>query len=144
MVDTTHLESIEPSFLLQRLIEQYQKQDRLIIAYDFDDTVSPYVCSNCTEVQSVLRMSKENLNAYFIVYTCNSNHQKIKDFLDYNRLPYDCINAPAPFSPLTPAAIGEKLYYNILLDDKAGLGEATAALKTLNRLVYQGVIKKNV
>ena len=144
MVDTTHLESIEPSFLLQRLIEQYQKQDRLIIAYDFDDTVSPYVCSNCTEVQSVLRMSKENLNAYFIVYTCNSDVEKIKKFLDYYRLPYDSINAAAPFSPLQPSAVGEKLYFNILLDDKAGLGEATAALKTLNRLVYQGVIKKNV
>ena len=144
MIDTKYLESIEPSFLLQRLIEQYVKQDRLIIAYDFDDTVSPYVCSSCSEVQSVLRMSRDFLGAYFIVYTCNPNVEKVKEFLDYHKLPYDSINAAAPFSPLQPNTIGEKLYYNLLLDDKAGLGEATAALKTLNRLVYQGVIKKNV
>lgn len=144
MVDTKYLEAIEPSFLLQRLIEQYQTQDQLVIAYDFDDTVSPFRSSNCIEVQSVLRMSKENLNAFFIVYTCNTNREKIVKFLDYYNLPYDVINAPAPFLPIQPTELGEKLYFNILLDDKAGLGEATAALKTLNRLVSQGVIKKNV
>lgn len=124
MIDTTHLESIEPSFLLQRLIEQYQKQDRLIIAYDFDDTVSPYVCSNCTEVQSVLRMSKENLNAYFIVYTCNSNHQKIKDFLDYNRLPYDCINAPAPLFPFDPSRNRRKIVLQYSLGRQGWVGRS--------------------
>lgn len=142
MIETKNYESIDSNFLLQRLIEQYQKQDRIIIAYDFDDTVSPCYCANCTEVQSVLRMSKENLNAYFIVYTSNPNHEKIKQFLDYEQLPYDAINQNAPFVPFNNPE--DKLFYNIFLDDKAGLGEAVRTLKTLNRLVYQGVIKKNV
>lgn len=142
MIETKNYESIDSNFLLQRLIEQYQKQDRIIIAYDFDDTVSPCYCSNCTEVQSVLRMSKENLNAYFIVYTSNNNHIGIKKFLDFHGLPYDAINENAPFVPFNNPK--DKLFYNILLDDKAGLGEAVRTLKTLNRLVYQGVVKKNV
>ena len=142
MIETKNYESIDSNFLLQRLIEQYQKQDRIIIAYDFDDTVSPCYCSNCTEVQSVLRMIKENLNAYFIVYTSNNNHIGIKRFLDFHGLPYDAINENAPFVPFDNPK--DKLFYNILLDDKAGLGEAVRTLKTLNRLVYQGVVKKNV
>lgn len=142
MIETKNYESIDSNFLLQRLIEQYQKQDKIIIAYDFDDTVSPCYCANCTEVQSVLRMSKENLNAYFIVYTSNNNHIGIKKFLDFHGLPYDAINQNAPFVPFNNPE--DKLFYNIFLDDKAGLGEAVRTLKTLNRLVYQGVIKKNV
>lgn len=140
MVEAKNLLSTEPNFLLERLIQQYQKRDQIIIAYDFDDTVSPCYCMNCGEVQSVLRMSKRILNAYFIVYTSNPNHDKIKHFLDEQDIPYDSINENAPFVPFNNPK--DKLFYNIFLDDKCGLGEAVRTLETLNRLVLNNVITK--
>ena len=140
MIENKHLLSTEPSFLLNRLIEQYQNQEQIIIAYDFDDTVSPCYCMDCGDVQSVLRMSKRILNAYCIVYTSNPDHEKIKKFLDKYEIPYDSINENAPFVPFNNPK--DKIFYNIFLDDKCGLGEAVHTLKTLNRLVLNGFITK--
>lgn len=138
-METKYLFSTHPSFLLQRLIEQYQKQDKLIIAYDFDDTVKPYWCAGCTMVQSILRRIRDNINAYFIVYTCNKDHEKIVDFLNKNDIPYDSINENAPFAP----DISGKLFYNVFLDDKAGLGEVVNTLDQFLNLVINGQIQKN-
>lgn len=128
------LPSVSSSFLLSRLIEQYKRQDRLIIAYDFDDTVRPYWCSSCESVKSVLRLAKDTLNAYFIVYTCNPNHDAIRKHLNREEVPYDSINENAPF--IDESEISGKLFYNLFLDDKAGLGEALRALDDLCYLVY--------
>jgi hypothetical protein len=43
-------------------------------------------------------------------------------------LPYDAINENAPFAPTN---INGKLFYNIFLDDKAGLREAVERLEDL-------------
>ena len=140
MLESGNYLSTEPGFLLSRLIKQYQTQDKIVIAYDFDDTVRPYYSAGCEEVQSVLRMSKRVLDPYFIVFTSNSNHDEIKRFLNDNKIPFDSINENAPFvSFIKP---GDKLFYNVLLDDKCGLGETVQTLKTLNRLVINGVITK--
>lgn len=128
------LPSVSSCFLLSRLIEQYRKQDRLVIAYDFDDTVRPYWCSSCEDVKSVLRIAKDTLNAYFIVYTCNPHHDQIKEYLDKEEIPYDSINENAPF--INSEMISGKLFYNLFLDDKAGLGESVRALNDLCYLVY--------
>ena len=58
-MDSKFLFSTHPSFLLERLITQYKKQDKLVIAYDFDDTVRPMYCANCDQVQSLLRKIKD-------------------------------------------------------------------------------------
>lgn len=137
-LDVKNLLSTNPSFLLMRLIEQYQKQERLIVAYDFDDTVKPYWCAGCTQVQSILRRLRDNISAYFIVYTCNKDHDKIKKFLDENEIPYDSINENAPFAP----QIEGKLFYNVFLDDKAGLGEVVNTLDQFLYLVNNGAISK--
>ena len=118
-----------PGFLLKRLIEQYRKQDKLIIAYDFDDTVKPYWGEGCSDVQSILRRLRDNINAYFIVYTTNENHDEIRKYLDKYDIPYDAINEEAPFSPFK----GGKIFYNVFLDDKAGLGEV---VRTLDQFLY--------
>lgn len=140
MLDSGNYLSTEPGFLLSRLIKQYQTQDKIVIAYDFDDTVRPYYSAGCIEVQSVLRMSKKVLNPYFIVFTSNNNHDDIKRFLDEENIPYDSINENAPFVDFIKS--GDKLFYNVLLDDKSGLGEVVETLKTLNRLVLNKIITK--
>lgn len=137
-MDVKYLFSTNPSFLLQRLISQYQKQDKLIVAYDFDDTVSPYWCANCTQVQSILRRLRDNIDTYFIVYTSNDDHDKIKKFLTANDIPFDSINENAPFAPTKEG----KLFYNVFLDDKAGLGEVVNTLDQFLYLVQNGYIQK--
>lgn len=128
------------NFLLLRLIEQYQTHERPIIAFDIDDTVRPYYSKPTGEIQSLLRMAKRVLNAYLIVYTSNPNVGDIVKFLDKNDIPYDAINENAPFA----VCPGAKIYYNIFLDDKAGLGQAAQILKDLIGLVESGTIKKEV
>lgn len=127
-----------PSYLLERLIEQYKKQDKLIIAYDFDDTVKPMYCYDCSDVQSTIRKLKQQLNAYFIVFTANSDIEGVKKYLAEYALPYDSINENAPFVPYKEG----KVFYNVLLDDKAGLGEVVNTLEQLVYLVRNGFIKK--
>lgn len=133
-----YLFSTNPSFLLTRLIEQYKKQNKLIIAYDIDDTVRPFYCADCSDVQSMLRMAKNTLNAFFIVFTSNPDIEGVKEFLEKNNLPYDAINENAPFVPFKDG----KIFYNVLLDDKAGLGETVNTLKQLLYLVRNDLINK--
>lgn len=132
------LPTTSATFLLTRLIHQYKHHERLVIAYDFDDTVRPYWGGNCDELCTLLRVAKRILNPYLIVYTCNPNHDKIRQFLDKEKIPYDSINENAPF--INEDYISGKLYYNLFLDDKAGLGEAARALENLCYLVYNKII----
>lgn len=138
MLDSKFLYSTHPSFLLTRLISHYENNHKIVIAYDFDDTVSPYYCADCTDVQSVLRMAQHTIDPYFIVFTSNPDIDKVKEFLDKNNLPYDSINENAPFVPFKNG----KIFYNILLDDKAGLGETVNTLKQLLYLVRNNCISK--
>lgn len=126
------------SFALGRLVEQYKLHDQLVIAYDFDDTVRPYWCGDCTEIQSLLRGAKRALNAYFIVYTSNKDIEGIKAYLNEEKIPWDSINENAPFAP----PFGGKIYYNLFLDDKAGLAQAAGILRDLIYLVDNGYVKK--
>lgn len=134
MVTGMNLSSTSPTFLLTRLINQYKTQDRIIIAYDFDDTVRPYWCSSCEDVKSILRLARDKLNAYLIVYTCNPNHDEIVQYLTEEEIPFDSINENAPF--IDETKIKGKLFYNVFLDDKAGLGETVKALEDLCYLAY--------
>ena len=138
-VDSKMISVDYPAYTFLRLVEQYQKMDRLIIAYDFDDTVSPYYSNGCCRAASTIRMAKEHLNAYLIVYTCNQDYDKIKKYLDKNKIPYDAINENAPFIHFNKKG---KLYYNLLLDDKAGLHQAISDLESLVNGVINGTIKK--
>lgn len=128
------------SFPLLRLIEQYNHNNQLIIAYDIDDTVRPYHSATCSTVESSIRAAKNVLGAYLIVYTSNPNIDGVRKFLDDNAIPYDAINENAPFAPSSSG----KLYYNLFLDDKAGLAQAESVLKDLIYLVLNGYVTKEV
>lgn len=138
-VDSKMISVDHPAYTFLRLVEQYKKMDRLIIAYDFDDTVSPYYSASCCYAASAIRKAKEYLNAYLIVYTCNQDEEKIKKYLDKYKIPYDAINENAPFIHFNKKG---KLYYNLLLDDKAGLHQAISDLETLIYGVMNGTITK--
>lgn len=51
-------------------------------------------------------------------------------YLVENNIPFDAINETPDFIPFK----GRKVYYNILLDDRAGL---SSAVEQLTRVIYQ-------
>lgn len=126
------------SFPLLRLAEQYKSNKQLIIAYDIDDTVRPFHSATCSQVESTVRAAKDILGAYLIVYTSNPDIDGVRKYLDNNSIPYDSINENAPFAPTSNG----KLYYNLLLDDKAGLAQAESVLRDLIYLVLNKHITK--
>ena len=137
-MNSKHLFSTHPSFLLERLITQYKKQEQIVVAYDFDDTVRPMCCGDCGHIHSLLRMLKEKANAYLIVFTSNEDIESVENYLFKWEIPYDSINQNAPFVPFKDG----KIFYNILLDDKSGLGEVVNTLEQFLYLIENGYIKK--
>jgi hypothetical protein len=117
-----------------RLIEEWLKYGKIIIAYDFDDTVYDYHQKgrSYTDVIELLRYCKK-IGAYFMVFTsCDeSQYPKITKYLTDNDIPFDTINENLPFVTFT----GRKCYYNILLDDRAGLPSAYEALNSASYFV---------
>lgn len=104
-----------------RLKEEFNLHKKLIIAYGFDSTVFDYHHTNASYemVKDLIRKYKNY--AYFIVFTSSESNRydEIKKILEKENLPYDSINEDAPFIPFK----GRKVYYNILLDDRAGLNQ---------------------
>lgn len=104
-----------------RLKEEFKTHKRLIIAYDLDSTVFDYHHTNASYEMVKDLIRKYRKYAYFIVFTSSEpdRYDEIKAILKKENLPYDSINDDAPFIPFK----GRKVYYNILLDDRAGLNQ---------------------
>ena len=130
-------DALDENFLYDRLVEAQYVHDRLIIAYDLDDTVRPYKSNSCDMVKDLIRRAKTLLNPYFIVFTANPHKEENIAFLEAEGLPYDAINENADF--IGRYGDNLKIYYNLLLDDKAGLKEAYNALEKLVNNVEQSV-----
>jgi hydroxymethylpyrimidine pyrophosphatase-like HAD family hydrolase len=113
--------------LADRLVEQYKKHGKLIIAFDFDDTVFPYSHQVDTPItrrtRKVLRMAKEQGHT-LVCFTCRGSIADVKMYCDFKKISFDYFND-------CPLKLGNgKIFYNILLDDKAGLREALTELET--------------
>lgn len=98
--------------VVKKLLDQYHKHGRLIIAYDFDDTVSPLYEPDefLNEVRTLIRKAAHQ-GHYCYCYTANTDFVKVSSFLQAQMLPTNPI----------PKGNGDKAFFNILLDDKAGL-----------------------
>ncbi len=109
--------------VIKRLTKTWLEEKKLIIAYDFDDTVYDYYgCGReFTDVITLLQRC-EKVGAHFICFTARpeDDYSEIKCYLANAKIPCDYINENIPIMWKT----GRKIYYNILLDDKAGLSSA--------------------
>ncbi len=115
----------------ERLLKEYRKYNSLVVAYDFDNTVFDYHGNGWTFHQTIdlLRELKER-GCYLIVFTANEDEEFVADYCKYNKIPFDSINENPPFCK----SEARKIYYNILLDDRAGLQET---YKLLTRLIKE-------
>jgi hypothetical protein len=107
----------------ERLYDDYVKHKSLIVAFDFDNTVYDYhqKGESFNNLISLLRECRR-MGFYLICFTsCNDDRlPEIEKYLNENDIPYHSINGDVENIPFK----GRKVYYNILLDDRAGLASA--------------------
>lgn len=112
-----------------RLLKEWRQYERIVVAYDFDNTVYDFHHEGQTyyDVIELLREANQ-LGAYLVVFTASAeeNYPFIKSYLKDKDIPFDSINENPIFIPF---GNNKKIYFNILLDDRAGLKSAYETLK---------------
>lgn len=124
-----HHPYLDSQVCIDRLVAWKQANGRLIIAYDFDNTVYDYHHQghDYREVIELIRRAHD-VGCYLIVFTGNRDQELVERFLLEQGIPFDAINEQAPFLPESLRS-ARKIYYNLLLDDAAGLASACAHLE---------------
>ena len=111
----------------ERLRADYYAHGSLIVAFDFDNTVYDYHKRgvNYDKIIELIRVCKD-LGFMIILFTCSEGPklEKVVENLRARNIPFDYINE-------SPIMKTRKPYYNILLDDRAGLKESYTHLKKL-------------
>lgn len=71
---------------------------------------------------------------FIIIWTANKDDEFVKRFCSEKQIPYDALNENPPFFK----GIARKIYYNVRLDDAAGLRETYLLLsRFLNTIANQ-------
>lgn len=114
---------------LERLEEEWRLHGKIIIACDYDDTISPWKMQNQDfgRVFEVLKFAKET-GAYVVIFTaCKpERYTEITDYCLQNGLEIDGINK----TPIDlPYGNDKKIYANVFIDDRAGLNESLNILE---------------
>lgn len=122
-----------------RLLNDYHKHRNLIVAFDFDNTIYDYqqVGGSFDDVIAVLRECSE-LGFTMVLFTANEDEGKLsfcKQFCAEKGIRIDHINE-------SPIMNTRKPYYNILLDDRAGLEEAYKTLKKVTTIIKASICKQ--
>ena len=118
------------SLLYAQLLKQYNQHGKLLIAFDFDDTVFPLNVGavDVKPVHKVLQKAKAQGHT-LIMFTCRHEPTEPLAYCHSNNIAVDYFNT----SPVLTKEVGlGKIYYNVLLDDKAGLEQA---IYTLNQVL---------
>jgi len=119
----------------KRLYEEWQQHSKIIIAVDFDDTISPWRFQTPEDINEIERTMKiiieaKQIGAFVVIFTA-CNKDRYIDIIEYCRskgLEIDGINT----TPVEiPHGYGKtnKIYANIFLDDRAGLIESLEMLE---------------
>lgn len=117
---------------LQRLLREYKEHKSLVIAYDFDNTVYDFhKKGNTYNDVIVLLRELRDLGCFLICFTANTDELFITKYLIENNIPFDSINANPPFFQCN----ARKIYFNALLDDRAGLIQVYNDLRLLISLI---------
>lgn len=128
----------------KRLLEEYKKYGKLIVAFDFDNTIFDYHGQggdySCI-IELLRRCSR--LGFEMILFSTENDENKIRaKQLSCMRLGIANYSDYSLSPPSTKSSIfseSAKPYYNILLDDRAGLEESYEILK----YVIDEIIKLN-
>ena len=114
---------------VDRLTNEWLQHEKIIVACDYDDTLSPWKMKNFDfdTVFDIIKAAKYT-GAYIVIFTaCNPDrYDEIRDFCKSKGLIIDAINK----TPIDlPYGKTGKIYANIFIDDRAGLYESLAILE---------------
>ena len=108
---------------IERLYGNWKLHNGIIIAFDFDNTIFDYYSKGYT-YDKVIALLKEckNMGCILILSTCcdETKYEFMENKCKEIGINVDYINESPPYIPFT----GNKIYYNIILDDRAGLSAA--------------------
>ncbi len=121
-------EYLIPNSSFIRLKSEYDKYGSLVIAYDFDNTVFDFH-SKGTTYHNVIELLKnlKQIGCWMICFTANQDDDFIKKYCNDNLIPLDTINENPSFFK----SKSKKIYFNALLDDRAGLIQVYSELSLL-------------
>lgn len=121
---------LDDGMCIRRLQEEWDKYGMLVLAVDFDNTLFDYYKRGYTFplVIDAIREAKRHGFHITIFTSCDeSRFPEIKDYLAKEDIPYNSINETPDFIPFK----GRKVYYNLFLDDRAGLSSSYHQLKAV-------------
>lgn len=120
--------------VIERLVKDYNKHGKLIIAFDFDNTLFDYHCvgDEFPKLTNILQRARDE-GHILVLFTANEGLKlsMIRNHLHTLGLNTQYVNE----SPVLKGT--RKPYYNILLDDRAGLKSAYKSLDTFLKLTYE-------
>ena len=120
---------------LVRLKKEYESHGKLVVGFDFDNTIFD-VHNNGRNYSAIITLLQECKKLGFILclYTAELREEWLKWKIDYCKhfgIEPDYVNE----SPLLPGT--KKPFFNILLDDRAGLESAYNTLKEV--IIYANI-----
>lgn len=111
---------INEDFATTRLIQEFEAHNGLIIGVDFDDTIYDFhqrgFIEDITKVVELLKDLQNNFGCTLCVWSANRDESHVKAEWDRLGLRIDYYNE-SPMKKFNPS----KPYFNVLLDDRAGL-----------------------
>ena len=132
------------NFYTNRLVKEWLKNGKIIIACDLDDTIIPYneeIKDNCKKmVNLILECQKEGI--YFLINTA-----RIKDKLQKGKEQVEALGIEVHgvnemhTEWNRPYGVNGKLYANIFLDDRGGFWDSYETLS--NALTIVRKTRKN-
>ena len=128
------------NFYTNRLITEWLKNDKIIIACDLDDTIIPYneeIKDNCKiMVDLILDCQKEGI--IFLINTARSEYQlqKAKEQVEELGIVVHGVNQMHEGWD-KPYGLNGKLYANIFLDDRGGFWDCYWTLSNALTIVKQ-------
>lgn len=126
---------IHNNLCVNRLYKEYQTHGKLIVALDFDDTIYDFHKEGhvYSRVEWIIKRC-QNLGFYIVLFTGTAKEKWPSqiEYLGKKGIHVTFVNQnPIPL----PFGNDGKIYYNILLDDRAGLGQSLKILnEVLNRI----------
>lgn len=116
--------------MLEKLKKVYKTHGKIIIGLDFDNTIFPLQHENVDICDKVKKLIKEcQVYSTICLYTVADNKE-----LSYKLEILKCWGIRVDYANESPIKLGngDKPYFNILLDDKAGLNETYKILNEFN------------
>jgi len=120
--------------IIKRLYDNYLQYGKIVLGVDFDNTVyplDPIFKESCEETVELIKQALPY--STICLWTVADKWSLVykESFMEYMGIPAEYVNK-------SPIVLGDgvKPFFNLLLDDNAGLEESRAILKGFLQLIY--------